>query len=137
MLKVHIVCEIYQTCQKKVGGKKLSKFVFVIFGFVPYVYQLKIVSFQNLSPKTILKILSFESISVVISQKLNELDQFNIRVFFSPARQFRIFWRKKSGNPGYSATGVCTSCFEIKYRDKSRFKLICGPLYTRIGFEKY
>ena len=34
------------------------------------------------------KILSFESISVVISQKLSELDQFNIGSFFFPSRYF-------------------------------------------------
>ena len=72
-------------CQKKAQEYKNEQIFFVIFDFVSYVYQLKIVSFQNLSQRTISKILSFEGISVVISQKLNELDQFKIG---------RFFWRR-------------------------------------------
>jgi len=44
MLEVDIVCETYQTCQKKLGRTKMSKSFFYSFGFVPLVRQLKVVS---------------------------------------------------------------------------------------------
>ena len=86
MLEVDIICGTYQTCKKKkLGGTKMSKIVCVQFWFCAFsettksCLTLKIIS-SNLPGK----ILSFESISVVISQKLSELDQFNIGPFLFP-----------------------------------------------------
>ena len=73
--------------KKKLGGTKMSKFFSVQFWICAFsettksCLTLKIIP-SNLPGKT----LSFESISVVISQKLSELDQFNIGSFFFPAR---------------------------------------------------
>ena len=79
MLEVNIICGTYQTCQKKARGYKNEQFFFLQFWFCA-------ISESKLSEKkTISKILFFESISVVISQKLSELDQFNIVHVFFPS----------------------------------------------------
>ena len=64
--------------KKKLRGTKMSKIFFVIFGFCAICVQTK----SCLIPKIMLinlpeQILSFEGISVVISQKLSKLDQNN------------------------------------------------------------
>ena len=85
MLEVDIICGTYQTCKKKARGYKNEQIFFVQFWICAFsettksCLTLKIIS-SNLPGK----ILSFESISVVISHKLSELDQFNIGAFFFP-----------------------------------------------------
>ena len=85
MLEVDIVCGTYQTCQKKARGYKNEQKFFCHFWFCAMCGSTKsCLTLKIISQKTISKGLSFESISIVISQKLNELDQFNIGPFFFP-----------------------------------------------------
>ena len=86
MLEVNIICGTYQTCQKKARGYKNEQICFLQFWFCAISETTKNCLTFKIKPKnTPGPILSFESISVVISQKLSELDRFNIGPFFCPS----------------------------------------------------
>ena len=83
MLEVDIVCGTYQTCKKKPRRYKNEQNFLSFLVLCQYVCQLKIVSLSKLSHQICQKnLFFFECISVVISQKLAAVDQFNIGPFF-------------------------------------------------------
>ena len=104
MLKVNIICGTYQTRQKKARGYKNEQIFFLQFWFCAISETTKSCLTFKCIPKNLPgPMLSFESISVVISQKLSELDRFNIVAFFFPS------------TVALSVLDVCTSCFEVEY----------------------
>jgi len=87
MLEVNIICETYQTRQKKARGYKNEQNIFLQFWFCAISETTKsCLTFKSIPKNLPGPMLSFESISVVISSKLSELDRFNIMAFFFPAR---------------------------------------------------
>ena len=50
-------------------------------------------------------------------------------------KKYRNFWGKKSANPALSVPDayVCTSCFEVEYWNRSRFKQFWAPLHAWFG----
>ena len=87
MLEVDIICGTWQTRSKKAQGyKNEHKFVYHFWFCAICRLTKSCLILKFISPKTISKILSFEGISVFISQKLRKLEQNNICRFFSPSR---------------------------------------------------
>ena len=87
---------------------------------------------KNYSIKFSRKILSFESISVVISQKLSELDQFNIGSFFfqpgnSHTKKLLKFWEN---NPTLYSRNKLDFFFLIEEKNEFFFQLCC-ELWTK------
>ena len=114
MLEVDIVCGTYQTCQKKARGYKMSKKYFCHYWFCTIHVcgsTKSCLTLKIMLPRTISKVLSFESISVVISQKLNELDQFKIGPFFSPHGTFCSKLNYFRGFREEFATSNCTKFY--------------------------
>ena len=86
MLEVNTICGTYQTYQKKARGYKNEQIFFLQFWFCAINETTKsCLTFKSIPKNLPGPILSFESISVVISQKLSELDRFNIGPFFCPS----------------------------------------------------
>ena len=86
MLEVNTICGTYQTYQKKARGYKNEQIFFLQFWFCAISETTKsCLTFKSIPKNLLGPSLSFESISVVISQKLSELDRFNIGPFFCPS----------------------------------------------------
>ena len=86
----YIKCNIVNSRKKSPGVQKWT-FFFAQFWFCAFSETTKSCLTLKIIPSNLPgKILSFESISVVISQKLSELDQFNIGSFFFPHGTFYL-----------------------------------------------
>ena len=93
--KLILYAEDGKLAKKKLRGTKMSIKYFCHFWFCAICGSTKsCLIFKIIPQKTISKILSFESISVFISQKLRKLDQKNILRFFSPLCTCKLFPRK-------------------------------------------